>query len=121
MERHGTKFIRGSVPNNIELTEDNRRKVTWLITKEDGTTEEFTDVFDTVMLAIGRNSDTKKIGLEDVGVKLKSNGKIICNDDDVKDFEEISFSWFSENAFPSRQLVLKAFSLLVIALRSVQS
>jgi len=47
------------------------------------------DVFDTVMLAIGRVSDTKKIGLEAIGISVKSNGKILCNDDDTTSVEDI--------------------------------
>lgn len=50
---------------------------------------EVEDVFDTVMLAIGRVSDTKKIGLEGLGVNVKSNGKILCNDDDTTSVEGI--------------------------------
>lgn len=86
MERHGVKFIRGSVPHGLEATEDGKRKVTW---KSAETKEDVTDVFDTVMLAIGRSSDTKKIGIEAVGVKTKSNGKIICNDDDTTGIEGV--------------------------------
>lgn len=81
MARHGVKFIRGTVPHHVEATADNKRRVVWK-SPEDGKTD-VEDVYDTVMLAIGRTSDTKKIGLEALGVATKPNGKIICNDDDV--------------------------------------
>ena len=77
MQRHGCKFIRESIPNKI-VQEGNKKKVSWM---HEGV--EVSDTFDTVMLAIGRSSDTKKIGLEELGIKTKPNGKIICNDDDV--------------------------------------
>lgn len=41
------------------------------------------------MLAIGRSSDTKKIGIEELGIKTKPNGKIICGDDDSTGVEGI--------------------------------
>jgi thioredoxin reductase (NADPH) len=31
MEEKGIRFIKGCVPHNIEATEDNKRKVTWII------------------------------------------------------------------------------------------
>jgi thioredoxin reductase (NADPH) len=34
MEEKGIRFIKGCVPNTIEATEDNKRKVTWIINGE---------------------------------------------------------------------------------------
>jgi thioredoxin reductase (NADPH) len=58
MEEKGTKFIYGTIPDNIEPTPDGKRLVTW---KVNGAT--VTDTFDTVMLAIGRSADTTKLNL----------------------------------------------------------
>jgi thioredoxin reductase (NADPH) len=44
--------------------------------------DEIEDVFDTVLFAIGRTADTKSLGVEQVGVKVEKNGKIIAGDDD---------------------------------------
>lgn len=75
MESHGVKFIRGCVPDDI-TDENGKRRVKYTIGDE--TKEE---VYDTVLLAIGRTADTKNIGLESVGVKInEKNGKIIAND-----------------------------------------
>lgn len=41
------------------------------------------------MLAIGRSADTKNLGLENVGIKTKENGKLVCNDDDTTGVEGI--------------------------------
>lgn len=87
MARHGVKFIRGCVPHGIEECAEGKRKVTWK--SPENKDEDVSDVFDTVMLAIGRSSDTKKIGLEAIGVKTKSNGKIICQDDDTTGVEGV--------------------------------
>lgn len=38
------------------------------------------EVFDTVVLAIGREPNTKSLGLENVGVSLSKNNKIIVNE-----------------------------------------
>lgn len=78
MEGHGVKFIRGCVPDNIEVVEGDRRKVTWTL---DG--KQLTDVYDTVLVAIGRAPDTTKLNLEAVNVKLDKAGKIICTPDDL--------------------------------------
>lgn len=56
MARHGVKFIRGTVPHHVEATADNKRRVVWKSPEDDKVDVE--DVFDTVMLAIGRTSDT---------------------------------------------------------------
>ena len=53
------KFIRGSVPSNILLSENGKKRVTWKIGNE-----EHSDEFDTILLAIGRYADTKNLGLE---------------------------------------------------------
>ncbi len=77
MKIHGTKFIRGATPSHIEDV-NGQRKVTWALDGKD-----HSDVFDTVLLAIGRSADTNNLGLEQVGVKVnKENGKIIASDAD---------------------------------------
>lgn len=58
MVQRGTKFIRGTVPEHIEETENGQRRVVW---KLDGV--EHSDVFDTVLYAIGRYADTGKLNL----------------------------------------------------------
>mmetsp|Transcript_16501 Transcript_16501/g.32031 ORF Transcript_16501/g.32031 Transcript_16501/m.32031 type:complete len:600 (+) Transcript_16501:11-1810(+) len=67
MEKLGAKFIRGAVPQKLERTDDGRILVHW----DDGS-----DVFDTVLSAVGRHADTSKIGLENVGIKTNHVGKI---------------------------------------------
>eukprot|EP00731_Ephydatia_muelleri_P002661 Em0001g2661a len=68
MEEHGVKFIRKAVPTKIELVEDGtprRLKVEFefVETKETSSQE-----FNTVLFAIGRDPDTKGLGLENAGV-----------------------------------------------------
>lgn len=46
---------------------------------ENGNTVEKSEVYDTVLLAIGRYPDVKGLGLENVGVELETNGKIKVN------------------------------------------
>ncbi len=58
MERHGTKFIKGTIPSNI-VQEGDKKRVFWKLNGQ-----EYNELYDTVMLAIGRSSDTEKIGLE---------------------------------------------------------
>lgn len=61
-------------PTKMERTEDGRIKVTWMNSESESGVE-CSDVFDTVMLAVGRNADTGKLGLETAGVKTAKNGK----------------------------------------------
>lgn len=67
MESHGVKFIRGCIPDDI-VDENGKRRVTYTV---DGNKKE--EVYDTVLLAIGRTACTKDIGLENVGVKVNPN------------------------------------------------
>ena len=78
MDNHGVKFIRDSVPSNVEATEDGKRKVTWTNASSKTTYER---VFDTVMLAVGRTADTMNL-VEGVGIQLAPSGKILAQNDD---------------------------------------
>lgn len=53
MQAHGTKMIRPSVPIKIEKMEDGKLKVYW---KNPNTGEEGSDIFDTVLVAIGNET-----------------------------------------------------------------
>lgn len=77
MTKTGTFFINKAVPVKIELTENGQKKVTY--ENEDKSLE--TEVFDTVMFAVGRSPDVQNIGLEKLGVAQdKNNHKIIVNE-----------------------------------------
>jgi len=77
MENMGVNFIRECVPEKLEKIEEGspgKIKVTGKY--KDGT--EFTDVFNTVIFAIGRDACTKSIGLDTVGVALNpKSGKVL--------------------------------------------
>ena len=71
MEDHGVKFRREVIPKKLERVMDdtNRIKVTF--------SDDSVDVFDTVLVAIGRSADTIKLGLDKVGIQTNPrNGKI---------------------------------------------
>lgn len=74
MEDHGVKFRRGVVPTKLEKVEDDKIQVTF--------SDDSTDVYDTVLVAIGRSADTGSLGLEKIGVTTNpSNKKIICKNE----------------------------------------
>jgi len=84
MKFEGVKFIRPCVPTKIELIKAKRDdqaglyKVTGM-SKE----EEVVDEYNTILFAIGRESVTKTIGLEKVGITTaKNTGKIQTNEFD---------------------------------------
>ncbi|KAL7552220.1 hypothetical protein ACHAWF_015436 [Thalassiosira exigua] len=62
MERHGVKFKYKVVPTKLVKTGDGRIQVTF----SDGSSE----VYDTVLAAVGRKADTAGLGLENVGVQV---------------------------------------------------
>ncbi|XP_075810279.1 thioredoxin reductase 1, cytoplasmic isoform X1 [Microtus pennsylvanicus] len=83
MEEHGIKFIRQFVPIKVEQIEagtPGRLRVTAKSTTSEETIE---DEFNTVLLAVGRDSCTRTIGLETVGVKInEKTGKIPVTDEE---------------------------------------
>jgi len=75
MEEHGINFIRECVPTSLEKNGD---RIDVKGKYDDGV--DFQDVFDTVVFAVGRDAETKSIGLEKVNVKVNpSNGKVIAD------------------------------------------
>jgi thioredoxin reductase (NADPH) len=76
MREHGTAFIEQAMPTSVEPTANGQKRVTWELA--DGQTGE--GVFDTVLVAIGRDAETTKIGLENTAVKLNAKtGKIVAS------------------------------------------
>ncbi|ELR24105.1 thioredoxin reductase 1, cytoplasmic, putative [Acanthamoeba castellanii str. Neff] len=71
MECHGIKFVRSAVPTKVEKLESGKLRVTF---QQDGV--EGVEEYDTVMWAIGREAETKKIGLDKAGVQVDRIGKI---------------------------------------------
>ncbi|XP_035233583.1 thioredoxin reductase 3-like, partial [Stegodyphus dumicola] len=76
MKSEGINFIRPCVPLKIEKTESGHpHKLKVIARMQSG--EEIVDEYDTVLLAIGRNACTDRIGLDKVGVKVNpNNGKV---------------------------------------------
>jgi len=69
MKESGVKFLTGVVPKKLEKVDGDRIRATL----SDGSE----DVYDTVLVAIGRSADTTKLGLENIGVEVeKKNAKI---------------------------------------------
>uniref|UniRef100_A0A452UFA5 Thioredoxin reductase 3 n=1 Tax=Ursus maritimus TaxID=29073 RepID=A0A452UFA5_URSMA len=74
MEQHGVKFLRKFIP----VGSPGKLKVVAKSTEGPETIEE---IYNTVLLAIGRDSCTRKIGLEKIGVRINErSGKIPVND-----------------------------------------
>jgi len=69
MEDHGVKFKKEVLPKKLEKVNGDRIQVTF--------TDDSVDVFDTVLVAIGRYADTDKLGLDNVGVDVVQKNKKI--------------------------------------------
>jgi len=73
MEAHNTKIIRPAIPTKIEKTNEGKLRVFYSSSSGETSSGEF----DTVLVAIGRKPETKKIGLEKIGLKVDpTTGKI---------------------------------------------
>ena len=73
--REGVNFVRGAELTRVE-EEHGRKVATWTSTA-DGATAEGSGAFDTVLLAVGRDAYTQKLGLDKAGVARNAhNGKI---------------------------------------------
>uniref|UniRef100_A0A8D2D2E3 thioredoxin-disulfide reductase (NADPH) n=1 Tax=Sciurus vulgaris TaxID=55149 RepID=A0A8D2D2E3_SCIVU len=81
MEKHGVKFLRKFVPLMVQQLEKGSPGKLKVLAKSTEGPETIEDVYNTVLLAIGRDSCTRKLGLEKIGVKInEKNGKIPVND-----------------------------------------
>uniref|UniRef100_A0A669EYS9 thioredoxin-disulfide reductase (NADPH) n=1 Tax=Oreochromis niloticus TaxID=8128 RepID=A0A669EYS9_ORENI len=83
MEGHGVKFLRKYVPTKVKELEagtPGRLKVTAKSTETDEIIE---GEYNTVLIAVGRDACTDKLGLDKAGVKVNpKNGKIPVNDEE---------------------------------------
>lgn len=75
MEVQGTNILEGIKPERIEKLSSGKFRVIYADGKGG-------DEFDTVLSAVGREADTKKLGLENVNIPVNpNNGKIKCNNE----------------------------------------
>lgn len=81
MTLHGVKFLKGEI-KSVEQQEDGKKLVSF-------TTDAPSEAYDTVMLAIGRDPNTKKLGLQNVGIPLTASGKIAADPLDRTNVESI--------------------------------
>jgi thioredoxin/glutathione reductase (selenoprotein) len=74
MEEHGTKFIRPATPQRIEKLPSGRLRVFW---RDSVSSEEISEEFDTVLMAVGRRPESDGLLLANAGVHYdRSTGKI---------------------------------------------
>lgn len=76
----GVKFIHKSVPSAVEKTEDGR----FLVRYTDAEGQQSSDVFDTVLFAIGRKACTDDLQLDAAGVSLAPGSHKIAVDDEER-------------------------------------
>ncbi|KAL4439328.1 hypothetical protein ABPG74_016991 [Tetrahymena malaccensis] len=83
MQKHGVKFIEGAIPSSIKLSEQGQdlKHVEYKNTKTGEVIGQ--DHFKTVLIAVGRGAQTKGVNLEQIGVQLTKDGKIVCDDSDT--------------------------------------
>ncbi|CAH2006882.1 unnamed protein product [Acanthoscelides obtectus] len=73
MEDKGVKFEHRCIPKSVEKADDGRLKVVW----QNEHSEEFSDIFDTVLFAIGRRALTKELDIDKSGVKVAPDNEKI--------------------------------------------
>lgn len=67
MELKGVKFLYKCLPSSVEKREDGRLNIKWV--NEEG--QQFSDIYDTILFAIGRKALTKDLNLPTAGIALK--------------------------------------------------
>ncbi|XP_039653277.1 thioredoxin reductase 3 [Perca fluviatilis] len=83
MEEHGVKFLRKYVPVKIEELEAGTPGKLKVTAKSTETDELIEGEYNTVLIAVGRDACTDKVGLDKAGVKVNpKNGKISVNDEE---------------------------------------
>jgi len=86
MEAHGTKMYKETIP--LELQKDSNGKIHVLF-EQVKSKQKGEDVFDTVLIAIGRRADTAGLHLENAGIKTLENGKLEVNEWDQTEVDNI--------------------------------
>lgn len=71
MKQKGVKFLMQCIPTSVEKQSDGKLLVKW----KNAPGEEFSDVYDTILFAIGRKALTKDLELDSAGV--------VCKDDKI--------------------------------------
>ncbi|XP_036747046.2 thioredoxin reductase 1, cytoplasmic isoform X1 [Manis pentadactyla] len=83
MEEHGVKFIKEFIPIKVEQIEAGTPGRLRVVAQSTSSGETIEGEYNTVLLAIGRDACTRKIGLETVGVKInEKTGKIPVTDEE---------------------------------------
>jgi len=86
MRQEGVRFLSGAAPSSVERLASGRKLVRWRSVggeaSGEGAAAEQAEEFDTVLLAVGRDAYTHKLGLEHAGVTLNpQTGKIPVRDE----------------------------------------
>jgi len=86
MKRKGVNFIHTSTPLSFTKKENNKIVCQYndhslkMILEEE---------YDTVLLAIGRTPESKKLGLEEIGIKLSQTGKILVDEKEKTNIDNV--------------------------------
>lgn len=86
MEAHGMKFMRECIPTKFSKSDNGKILVEYHDSK---TNEIKTEEYDTCLMAIGRTADTKNLGLENINVKLTKHGKLVVNEGEQSNIDNI--------------------------------
>lgn len=79
MKSKGVTFLMKCIPLSVEKKGDGKFLVSWTNTTDQST---HSDIFDTVLFAVGRKALTKELNVEVAGVKTVSeSGKIIAENE----------------------------------------
>jgi thioredoxin reductase (NADPH) len=78
MEQHGTKFIKECVPVKIEKLQDGQPGL-YRVTGRTQSGTDVVDTYNTILVAVGRDPCTNKIGLEKINVALDKAGRVIVD------------------------------------------
>nr|ALJ76682.1 thioredoxin reductase 1 [Epicauta chinensis] len=78
MEERGVKFLHRCIPTSVEKQADGKLLVKW----QDENKQEYSDIYDTILFAIGRRALTRECHVEKAGIKLAGEGEKIDADNE---------------------------------------
>ena len=80
----GINFVRPCVPTRLEKIEEGDKKgmIRVHANYQDGTA--YQDTFNTVIFAVGREAETTKLGINEIGMKLHPSNKKCIVDEGMK-------------------------------------
>ena len=110
MKGEGVKFIKG-LPKKFEKNSEGKIEVFYSVTDEEGNVSERSESYDNVLLSVGRDPETSKIGLQALNVKYDKKNHLVVNS---------KFQTSVDNIYAIGDVISNALELTPVAIKEGQ-